>query len=69
MHSLALGAIAVHAVLNGLVAGLAHRAAGHLHSQTRLRAALDVSPQFPALSICAQRDKLSQQQSPLTLHT
>lgn len=41
MDSLSLRAIAVHAVLDGLMAGLAHGPAGHLHGQPRLRAALN----------------------------
>lgn len=49
-HLLALRAIAVHAVLNGLVAGLAQRPAGHLHCQARLRAPLDGPLQPPAVS-------------------
>lgn len=50
-YSLALGAVAVHAVLYGLVAGLADRPAGHLDRQTRLCAPLDASLQLPALCI------------------
>lgn len=49
--SLALGAVAVHAVLYGLVAGLADGAAGHLHSQPGLRAPLDGSLQPSALRV------------------
>lgn len=50
-YSLALGAVAVHAVLYGLVAGLADGPTGHLHSQARLCAPLDASLQLPALCI------------------
>lgn len=50
-YSLALGAVAVHAVLYRLVAGLADGPAGHLHGQTRLCAPLDAPLQFPALCV------------------
>ena len=53
-HSLALGAVAVHAVLNGLVAGLAQGPAGHLHSQASLRAPLDGPLQPPAVPFRAE---------------
>lgn len=56
-YSLALGAVAVHAVLYGLVARLADRPARHLHGQTRLCAPLDASLQLPALCIhCREAD-------------
>lgn len=50
-HSLALGAVAVHAVLYRLVARLADGATRHLHGQTRLRAPLDASFELPALCV------------------
>ena len=53
-HSLALGAVAVHAVLNGLVAGLAQGPAGHLHCQAGLRAPLDGPLQPPAVPFRAE---------------
>lgn len=56
-HSLALRAVAVHAVLDGLVAGLAQRPAGHLHRQARLRAPLDGPLQPPAVPFWAERPR------------
>lgn len=56
-HSLALGAVAIHAVLNGLVAGLAQRPAGHLHRQAGLRAPLDGPLQPPAVPFWAERPR------------
>lgn len=49
--SLALRAVAVHAVLDGLVADLPDGAARHVHSQARLRAPLDAPPQPAALGV------------------
>lgn len=48
-YLLALRTVAVHAVLDGLVAGLAQCPAGHLHSQACLCAPLDGSLQPPAV--------------------
>lgn len=48
-HSLALRAIAIHAVFDGLMAGLAQRPAGHLHGQSRLCAPLNGTLQPPAV--------------------
>lgn len=60
-YSLALGAVAVHAVLYRLVAGLADSPTGHLYSQTRLCAPLDASLQLPALCIhCRETGKHTQ---------
>lgn len=50
-YSLALGAVAVHAVLYRLVARLADGPTRHLHGQTRLRAPLDASLELPALCV------------------
>lgn len=50
-YSLALGAVAVHAVLYRLVARLADGPTRHLHGQTRLRAPLDASFELPALCV------------------
>lgn len=56
-YSLALRAVAVHAVLYGLVAGLANGPTGHLYSQTCFCAPLDASFQLPALCIhCRETD-------------
>lgn len=44
IDSLALRAVAVHAVLDGLVADLPDGAARHVHGQARLRAPLDAPP-------------------------
>lgn len=51
LYSLSFWAVAVHAVLDGLVAGLANSPAGHLHRQTRFGAPLDASLQLPAISL------------------
>lgn len=57
-HSLALRAVAVHAVLYRLVAGLADGPTWHLHGQTRLCAPLDASLQLPALCVhCREKKK------------
>ena len=56
-HSLALGAVAIHAVLDGLVAGLAQCPAGHLHCQAGLRAPLDGPLQPPAVPFWAERPR------------
>ncbi len=57
-YSLALGAVAVHAVLYRLVAGLADGPTGHLYCQTRLCAPLNASLQLPAFCIhCRETDK------------
>lgn len=59
-YSLALGAVAVHAVLYGLVAGLSDGPTGHLYSQTRLCAPLDASLQLPAFCIyCRQKTQIN----------
>lgn len=50
--SLALGAVTVHAILNGLVADLPEGPARHINGQTRLRAPLDGPPQPAALGVC-----------------
>lgn len=49
--SLALGAVTVHAVLDGLVADLPDGAARHVHGQARLCAPLDAPPQPAALGV------------------
>lgn len=53
-HSLALRAIAIHAVLDGLMAGLAQCPAGHLHGQSCLCAPLNGTLQPPAVCCWAQ---------------
>ena len=45
-HSLPLGAVAVHAAVGGLPAGLPGHPAPHLHGQACLRAALDGAAQL-----------------------
>lgn len=62
-YLLALGAVAVHAVLYRLVAGLADGAAGHLHSQAGLRAPLDGSLQPSALRVYCRETHTSAPQT------
>lgn len=53
---LSLGAVAVHAAVRGLPAGLPGHPAPHLHRQPRLRAPLDRAAQLLTSRFCTQSD-------------
>lgn len=54
-HSLSFGAVAVHAAVGGLPAGLAGHPVAHLHGQARFCAPLHRAPQLLAAGFCTDR--------------